>query len=562
VIESLRIESLAVVDSAELELGSGLHVLTGETGAGKSLVLGAIALLAGARASADAVRSGAPEARVEAVLRTASLPGFEAALAERGIEAEEGAVIVRRTLAAGGRSRAWLGGHLVPAQALAELVGERLEISSQHESQALRRADVQARLLDGWGGLDGVRDEVRAGHAELRALDEEIAALRRAREERAQREDFLTFQVREIDEAAPREGELATLGAERARLGHAERLREDAGAALGRLGGDPELAADEAAAELLAGALRRLEDAAGVDGSLVPLTERLRAAELELADVAAELRDYVEGLEADPGRLQAVEARLQVLERLRRKYGAEEAAILAFRERAAEELRALGGADERLGKLEAEREALARRLAQGAARLSAGRRKAAGGLEAAVAEALAGLALPEAAFRVALVPVASPDGLPCGPGGAEQVELLFSANPGLEPRALRRVASGGELSRVFLALKNVLRRVDRGATLVFDEVDAGIGGRVADRVGAVLAELARQSQVLCITHLPQIAARADVHFAVRKQGATARVERLDEAGRVEELARMAGGEAVTAATRRHARELLRRARGS
>jgi DNA repair protein RecN (Recombination protein N) len=559
-IDSLRIRDLAVVAQADLEFGRGLNVLTGETGAGKSLVLGALELLSGARASADRVRQGAEEAVVEAVFRTEALPELEAQLARRGVVVDDHELVVRRTVSAAGRSRAWLGGQLVPISLLAELLGERIEISSQHESQALRRPEVHGRLLDAFGELLERREGVACGYAAVRTADQEIARLRGEAEERARRQDYLAFQAREIDEAKLRPGEREELEAERARLLHSERLRGEAGAATRLLGGDPAVSDAPGAADLVVDAARRIEGLGAIDASLAPLGGRLAAAHAELADAAVELERYAEGIEADPGRLAELEERLERLERLKRKYGSTAEEILAFRDRAAAELEETASSDERLAALEAEREDRAAALVRDVVRLSAGRRKAAAKLSGALERALRGLALPHAGVEVELAPVAVSDGLPCGPAGAEAPQLLFRANPGEEPRPLRRVASGGELSRLFLALKNVLRRADAGMVLLFDEVDAAVGGRIAERVGRALAELAAQHQVLCISHLPQIAALGDVHFRVEKREsggrAVAEVARLGEAERVEEIARMAGGEEISAATRRHARELL------
>ncbi len=565
-IETLRIERLAVVEAAEIEFGPGLNVLTGETGAGKSLVLGALSLLAGERAPRAVVREGADEAVVEAVFRTDALPDLEAELAERGLANEDHELILRRSIARSGRSQARIGGARVPVSTLAELFQGRIEISSQHESQALLRPEVQGRLLDAHGGLLELRREVEAGVRQLRELGREIAELRAQAEERARREDFLAFQVSEIDAAALEPGELERLQAERSRLRHAERLGREAGEAARALGGDPAAADAAGASDLLGEALRRVEGLAELDGELAGLVERLREAQAEVSEAGVDLERYAEAIEADPERLAGLEERLERLEGLRRKYGADEAEILAFREQAAQELASVAGADARLEKLDAERTALVESLERAAGKLGRGRRKAAKRLAEAVEAALVGLAMPDARFEVALEPVTPEEGLPCGASGAEAAELRFSANPGEPPRSLRRVVSGGELSRVFLALKNVLRRASAGTALVFDEVDAGIGGGVADRVGAVLAELSEAHQVLCITHLPQIAARADAHYRIRKGargGRTAtRVERLDARARVDELARMAGGAEVTAATRRHAQALLDGARGS
>jgi DNA repair protein RecN (Recombination protein N) len=559
-IESLRIRDLAVVEEAELELAPGLNVLTGETGAGKSLVLGALELLAGARGSSDRVRSGAEAAVVEAVFQVEGMPDLAAALEERGIEAEEGELVARRSVSAAGRSRAWLGGQLVPVSALAEVLGERIEVASQHESQALRRPESHGRLLDAYGDLLGIRAEVARAHAAAREAETEIAGLRGQSEERARRRDYLAFQVSEIDEAKLLPGELEELEAERARLLHAERLHGESAQAARLLGGDPAVTDAPAAADLVADAARRAAELADIDASLAPLAERLSAAHAEVTDVAADLERYAEGIEADPARQADLEDRLDRLERLRRKYGATEQEILAFRDRAAAELGATETADERLAELTGERDAHAAELARAAKRLSRGRRKAGRALSRALEAALQDLALPHAGIEVELAPVAGGGGLVCGPGGAEAPQLLFRANPGEPARPLSRVASGGELSRVFLALKNSVRRSEAGMLLVFDEVDAGVGGAVAERVGRALAELSEQHQVVCISHLPQVAALADTHFRVEKQasgGRTwARAVRLDDEARVEEIARMAGGERVTQATRRHARELL------
>jgi DNA repair protein RecN (Recombination protein N) len=542
-IELLRIEQLALVDRVELEFGPGLNVVTGETGAGKSVVLGALGLLAGARTSAGAIREGADQAAVEAVFRTDRLPELEAELAERGLPVDDHELVVRRTLARSGRSRAQVGGCLVPISALAELFAGRIEISSQHQSQALLRPEIQSRVLDEFGGLRERGARIRSGVSALRARAEEITHLRGDAEERARREDFLAFQVGEIDEARLEVDEVERISAEHGRLVHAERLRSEAYGAVARLTGDP----------------------ARFDATLAPLAERLWVAQTDLGDAAAELERYAAGVEADPARLAWLEERIAQIERLRRKYGATTEEILAYRDRAARDLASLAGSDDRLRKLESEREAEFARVAREAAALGKGRRRAAKKLAALVEEALAELAMPAARFEAVFQPVEPAPGIPCGPKGAEAPEFRFSANTGEPPRSLRQVASGGELSRVFLALKNVLRRADAGMVLVFDEVDAAIGGRVADRVGAALGELGGDHQVLCITHLPQIAARGQCHFQVAKFEAGGRteitVDLLDRERRVEEIARMAGGEVISEATRRHARSLLSAGRG-
>jgi DNA repair protein RecN (Recombination protein N) len=502
------------------------------------------------------VRDGAESAAVEAVFRTSALPALAAALEARGLEAEGGELIVRRTLTADGRSRAWVGGALVPIGTLAELFGEQIEISSQHASQALLRSEAQGSLLDAFGELLELRGHVERGVRELRERDAEIARLAAEAEERARRADYLAFQVREIDEVGVDPEKVAALERDHARLVHAERLREDATRAAAALTGDPAQTDAPAAVDLASEAERAIAALAKLDATLAPLAERLIALRTEAQDAARELEHYASGIDVDPAQLAEVEEKIRALEKLRRKYGRSAEEIVAHRERAAAELAALGMSDDRMRKLTSERGAAHTALAREVAKLSAGRVEAAKALAGEAQRALRDLALPAARFEVQLAPVA--DGF--GPSGAETAEFLFSANAGEAPRPLRAVASGGELSRVFLALKNTLRRAGAGMVLVFDEVDAGVGGAVAERVGGTLASLAKHHQVLCITHLPQIAAHASAHFAVRKREARGRtvteVVRLAAQERVDEIARMAGGETVTDATRKHARALL------
>jgi DNA repair protein RecN (Recombination protein N) len=559
-IETLRIENVAIVERAELEFGAGLNVLTGETGAGKSIVLGALALLAGARASAEVIRDGAEEAVVEAVFRTQRLPELEAELAARGIEARDHELVVRRSVARGGRSRAQVGGQLVPVATLAELFAGRLEISSQHDSQSLLRAESHGWLLDRSAGLLPQRERVGEGYAELRALDRELALLRSAKGDRERRRDLLAHQVEEVDAARLEPGEPERLRADRSRLAHAERLREEGSAAAGLLAGDPQRSEDASATDLIADAARRLGALERLDPALTPLASRLRATLEDLRDAAGELERYVDAAESDPGRLASVEERLHRIEQLQRKYGASVEEVLSARDAAARELGEALDAGEREAVLAKQREATAKRVVEDAAALTAARSAAARRLARAVQASLRELGMPEARFGVTLEPVAGDPDLPCGPSGAEAPEFVFSANAGEPPRALRKVASGGELSRLLLALTGATRGAGAGMVLVFDEVDAGVGGRAADRVGRRLAELAGHHQVLCITHLPQIAAFAELHFRVEKRtsaGRTlARLSPVEGAERVEEIARMAGGESVGEATRRHARELL------
>ncbi len=568
-IEVLRIENLALVESVELEFGPGLNVLTGETGAGKSIVLGALSLLAGARPSPDALRSGAEQGAVEALYRLDGHEDVAAALGQRGLRADEESngsgsaeLIVRRTLHAGGRSRARIAGEGVPISTLVELFSGQLEISSQHGSQALRRPEMHAVALDAYAGQTGLREIVSREVGRVAKLSREIETLRAAEEERARRLDFLEYQLRELSAEALDVDDVVRLEAEHRRLTHAERLAEEMAVVCGALSGDD---AEGGSAEACVSRARRALGAASrMDPSLENLVERLEALESELRDVSASGADYLGALEIEPARLAEVEEKIARLERLRRKYGQSVEQMLAHRDEVEAEIESLGGADARVRDLEQDRERAVAAANESARKLSRARGRAAKKLARAVEEACGGLALDGARFVVDLEAIEPPDasaGLETGPGGRERPQFRFSANPGEAPRPIQRVASGGELSRLFLAIKNSLRRADRNMVLVFDEVDAGIGGAVAERVGRLLSELSGDHQVLCITHLPQIAAFADRHFVVRKESGRGRtrtrVAEVRDEARIDELARMAGGENVTEVTREHARSLLR-----
>ena len=393
-------------------------------------MLGALALLAGRRASAEVIRSGCDAAVVEAVFRTDRLPDLERALASRGLDAEDHELVVRRTLSREGRSRAQVAGQLVPVSVLAELFAGRLEISSQHESQALRRPELHGLLLDRAGGLLDLRKKVSDGYAGLRAVDAELAHLRAKAQERARRQDFLAFQVKEIDEAGLDAAEAETLVGERARLVHAERLRQDGATALAELTRDPLRSEGASAADLVGDAARRLESLAQLDPDLADLAGRVASAREELREAALELERYVDAIEADPARLESIEARLHRIEQLQRKYGATVEDVLGFRDQAAAELAAAEGVDERAASLEAERTALAAQLQGDAGELSAGRAGAARRMAQEVESTLRDLAMPRAEFAVHLSPAEAPEDLPCGPTGAELPEFRLSANPG------------------------------------------------------------------------------------------------------------------------------------
>lgn len=571
-IEVLRIENLALVESIELEFGPGLNVLTGETGAGKSIVLAALALLTGARATADTLRGGADEGVVEALFRMDGHEDVVRGLIRRGLAEEatsdgdaEGPaeLIVRRTLHANGRSRARVGGQLVPVSTLVELFGGQLEISSQHGSQALRRPEVHAEALDAYANKTELRGTVSREVARVLELGRELDTLRAADDERARRLDFLEYQRRELDDENLDAADVAALEVEHRRLTNSERLAEEMAGAAAALGGMESGEGSESAEGAVATARRALASAMRMDPSLESMAGRLESLESELRDLAASAADYLSDLEIDPARLGVVEEKIARLEKLRRKYGQSVEEMFAHRDDVAREIESLSGTDERIRQLEAERTRSVEAANDASLKLSKARVRAAKKLAKAVESELEDLSMEGARFVVELEPIvcgADQAGLLTGAGGRERPEFHFSANAGEAPRPIQKVASGGELSRLFLAVKNSLRRADRNMVIVFDEVDAGIGGAVAEQVGRVLAELATEHQVLCITHLPQIAAFADRHFVVRKQTRGGRtrtqVERVEGDLRVDELARMAGGENVTEVTREHARSLL------
>jgi DNA repair protein RecN (Recombination protein N) len=559
-LRELRIENLLLIERAELRLGEGLNTITGETGAGKTVLAHALDLLMGGKARAQIVRPGAPEAWVEGVfdLPAGLLEEPEMAeLAERLPEGIEEVVLGRR-VSVSGRTSAFVGGRAATAADLKLLGGRLLAFFGQHEHRRLTISSAQLEILDGFAGPEHLelRRAYQGAHRECGRLTAELAELREREGSRERDLDLYRYELSEIEEVAPLPAERDELGARRERLRHAEGLREAAVIAYGGLAGAD--ADGGGAAAALAQAEAALQGAAGVDQGLDAVAERVAALVVELDDVASELRNYAEGVEADPGALQAVEERLEAIDRLERKHGGSVESVLAHAERCRAEIARLEGAEERGAEAALALADAETRRAELAERLSGGRKAAAAPLEARVAEELAQLAMAGASLRVALVP--HPDGY--GASGRETVELQVAPNPGIEPAPLREAASGGELSRVMLALSGLGRAASAG-TMVFDEIDAGVGGKTARVVGERLQALGRDRQVICITHLPQVASLADVHFRLEKdldaEQAMARVERLDSEDVVEEIRRMLGGDSSDQAATEHARELLKAA---
>ncbi|HEY8501580.1 MAG TPA: DNA repair protein RecN, partial [Solirubrobacterales bacterium] len=538
----------------------GLNAITGETGAGKTVLAHSLDLLMGGKARAQIVRPGAQEAWVEGVFDLPEgllgEPEF-AELAERLPEGAEEVVLGRR-VSAGGRTSAFVAGRAATAADLKLLGGRLLAFFGQHEHRKLTISSAQLEVLDGFVGAEHMelRRAYRDAHRGVGGLQAELAELREREGSRERDLDLYRYELSEIEEVAPVPEEREAMAGERERLRHAEGLREAASVAHAGLAGAD--ADGGGAAAALAQAEAALQGAAGLDPALDALAERVAALVVELGDVASELRDYAEGVEADPGALLAIEERLEAIDRLERKHGGSVESVLAHAERCREEIARLEGAGERSAEAEAAlAEAEARRAELGE-RLSAGREAAAGPLQERVAAELESLAMPGAMLEVVLEP--HPDGY--GASGRETVELRVAPNPGIEPAPLRDAASGGELSRVMLALSGLGRAASAG-TMVFDEIDAGIGGNTARVVGERLRALGQGRQVICITHLPQVASLADVHFRLEKdvvgEQTLATVERLDGEAVVEEIRRMLGGSGSDEAATKHAQELLKAA---
>ena len=565
-LAELRITDLGVISEATLDLDAGLTVVTGETGAGKTMIVSGIALLLGGRADAGAVRTGAERARVEGVFRlsstlastlTTTATEISRAVAEAGGSVEDDELLVARHLTSAGRSRAYLGGAQVPAATCGDLVAELVTVHGQSEQLRLGRSDRQREILDRFAGprLAQLLAAYGSDYADRRRTAAELDDLRRNAQQRAREIDLLRFGLEEIGAVEPQPGEDAALAAEATRLQAADDLRVAATTATVAIAGDeddPQAAADALSA--IGAARKAAEQLAALDPDAQALSERIAEVSYLLGDIAADLSHYLDALESSPGRLEQIAARRSQLAQLTRKYGSTVDEVISWSSDAAHQLAKLEIGDERIDELQTALAELDARLADRSAKITKLRATAAGKLAKAVLAELAALAMPHARLEFAITPTEP------GPYGTDQVELLFSANPGTEPRNLARVASGGELSRVRLALEVVLAGDEAGGTFVFDEVDAGVGGKVAVEIGRRLAALAAHYQVIVVTHLAQVAAFADRHYVVAKaddgQVTTSGVSRVTDGDRAAELARMMAGLDKTESSIAHAKELL------
>jgi len=575
-LEEIRIGQLGVIESSTLRLGPGLTVITGETGAGKTMVVTALGLLLGGRADSGMVRTGAGSARVEGVVDASGLAGFGAAVDEAGGEIEDDHVVLARNVSSEGRSRAWVGGASVPVSRLAEVAEPLVAVHGQSDQHRLLRQRAQRDALDRFGGepVLALVAAYTALHARLetteRELDEVVASAR----ERAREADLLRFGLGEIEAVDPLPGEDAQLAADEARLGYADALRtaaEQAREALSSERGDPDALAATSAARTLLDGVREHDGEAGV------LADRLAELTYLLSDLAADVASYAASVDADPTRLATVSERRAALTALTRKYGETVEEVLAWAETSATRLLDLDGTDERIETLRSEQRSLRAELGEVAQSLSSARTEAASRLSDEVTAELSLLAMPDARVQINLTQHAAdgpavdppPSGSPLRVGtrwlrhtasGVDEVEFLLAANTGSEPRPLHKGASGGELSRVMLALEVSLAGTSPVPTFVFDEVDAGVGGSAAVEVGRRLAQLARTAQVLVVTHLPQVAAYADRHVLVEKASdgsvTSSGLTVLDGPARERELSRMLAGMAESDTALAHARELL------
>jgi DNA repair protein RecN (Recombination protein N) len=557
-LSHLSVRNFAVVEAAEIALGPGLTVVTGETGAGKSLLVDALLLLSGARADAGMVRAGCARAVLAAEFDLAHAPAADAWLREQALDEPDGACRVRRVIAAEGGSRAWINGRGVALAQLAELAATLVEIHGQHEHQTLLDRSQQLRMLDAFAGNDAAVATVQALAQQLR----ELAA--REREltgggDRAERIDLLRHEVTELERWALPAEALAELEAQHKRLANAGKLAEGAAGLAELLDGDGEFAASR----IVARARGELERLAEIDPALQAAAATLDSAGIQLGDAADTLSRYAEDLDLDPQRYAEADAHLTALHDLARRHRVPVAELHAYTATLRNELAGLEGAGDALAKLAAERKQCLTNYAMAAAELSKQRHAAARKLGKSVTALMGELGMTGGTFAVELPP--QPGDAP-DPQGRERCEFMVSANPGMPPRALRKVASGGELSRIGLAIEVAALGADAAGTMVFDEVDAGIGGAVAETVGAKLRALGERCQVLCVTHLPQVAAQGHAHLAVTKlvEGKATRthIAVLDAKARGEELARMLGGVEIDRETRAHAKRMLEKAQAS
>lgn len=548
---SLHIRDFAIIDELELELAPGMTTLTGETGAGKSILLDALGLLLGDRADTGSVRHGALRTDISASFDISHIPAATDWLTEQELACGDECQL-RRVVLREGRSRAYINGSSVPLQSLRTLGESLVDIHGQHEHQSLMRRDMQRQLLDHHGGHHDLLDTLAAIQLEFRQVRQDIQAIVGSDQDRDSRLEFLRFQLSELDDLAPGEGEVESLHEELRRLSHAGQLIESCGTHIDHLYDN-----EHSAQSLLGHAVADLEPLTTIDPALQEAGELINSALIQLEEGVERLRACRDTLELDPQRLQWVEQRLDALHKVARKHRIEAETLPSFQQRLGDELERLQQADAQLESLQQRRQQLIERYEKSADQLHRRRAKTAAQLSLQVSEAMQTLGMAGGTFTIEVNKTESGE-LPAH--GRDRIEFMVSANPGQPSRPLARIASGGELSRISLAIQVIASRDTSVASLIFDEVDSGIGGGVAEIVGQQLRRLGRHHQVLCVTHLPQVAAQANQHLQITKMTGDhttrTRIRNLSDDDRIEEIARMLGGQKITASTREHAREML------
>ena len=553
----LRIKNFAIIDELSLSFSKGFNILSGETGAGKSIILSAVHLLLGDKATEEWIRSSEEEANVEALFDLSGNSEIREKIKEKAPHlqgtGEEDSLLIRRVISRFGRGKVFINGNLSTLGVLSEVGEGLLSIYGQHEHQTLQRVETHLDILDEFGGLVGLREEFQKQYVEFVSLSEEVQKIREEKEKKAKERDLMAFQSKEIEAFGIQIGEEESLKEDRILLTHAKKLMDFAVAA------EEALYSEEGSAiERVQNVLTRCREAAAIDPFLSQPLKALESILIQLQEAALALRDYSRRVEINPTRLEEIEDRLEQIDRLKRKYGPTVEDVLSLKQKIDEALKSFTSGEERLSRLEGLLGPLRKTLDDLGERLSGERKKVALELKKSVERELNSLGMKKTIFEIQMEPA------PLSPRGVDRVEFLISPNVGEEVKPLAKIASGGELSRIMLAMKRILAKVGGRQVLIFDEVDSGIGGAMAEVVGKKLKELSRHHQVICVTHLPQIACFADQHHSVRKEVKSGRtitsVDRLDKGSIVDEIARMLGGVKVTEKTKAHAREMVESAK--
>jgi DNA repair protein RecN (Recombination protein N) len=553
----LRIKNFAIIDELNLSFSKGFNILTGETGAGKSIILNAVHLLLGDKATEEWIRSTEEEANVEAVFDISGNSEIKEKIQEKAPHVqgagEEDSLLIRRLISRSGRGKVFINGNLATLGMLSEVGEGLLSVYGQHEHQSLQRVETHIDILDEFGSLLGLREEFQKEYLEFVSLSEEVEKIRAEKERRAKERELMAFQSREIETSGIQVGEEESLKEDRVLLTHAKKLMDFA-----HLSEEALYSEEGSAIEKVQKVLNQCREMAAIDPSLSQPLKALESTLIQLEETALALRDYSRRVEINPMRLDEIENRLEEIDRLKRKYGTTVEEVLSFKHKIDGMLKSITSDEERLSQLEDLLEPLRQNLSDLGKRLSAERKRVAVELKKSVERELSSLGMKKTVFEIRMDPS------PLSLRGIDRVEFLLSPNVGEEVKPLAKIASGGELSRIMLAMKKILAKVGGRQVLIFDEVDSGIGGAMAEVVGRKLKELSRHHQVICVTHLPQIACFADQHHSVRKEVKSGRtmtlVDRLDKESIVDEIARMLGGVKVTEKTKAHAREMIETAK--